>query len=108
MEKEVVERRAQNNISLYKKYKMFAYDFLFYYAISVLFCTITKGFSMSQVMYLESFFAIFSIVFYLLGNKIVNKLNLKLSAVIGNFFLIICVIMYIFCNSFKMFIIAFW
>ena len=106
MEKEVVERRARNNISLYKKYKMFAYDFLFYYAISVLFCTITKGFSMSQVMYLESFFAIFSIVFYLLGNKIVNKLNLKLSAVIGNFFLIICVIMYIFCNSFKMFIIA--
>ena len=35
MEKEVVERRARNNISLYKKYKMFAYDFLFYGNLTV-------------------------------------------------------------------------
>ena len=106
MEKEVIEKKARKNINLYKKYKMFSYDFLFYYAILVLFLTVTKGFSMSQIMYLESFYAIFCIIFYFFGNKIVNKLNLKLSAVIGNIFLIVCVIMYIFCSSFKMFIIA--
>lgn len=64
MEREIIERKARKNIALYKKYKTFSYDFLFYYAISVLYLTITKGFSMSQVMYISSFYSIFCIVFY--------------------------------------------
>lgn len=107
MEKEVIERKARKNISLYRKYKMFSYDYVFYYAISVLYLTTTKGFSMSQVMYLESFFAIFSIIFYLIGNRIVNKLNLKVSTILGNVFLIVNVIFYIFGNSYKIFILSY-
>lgn len=106
MENELIEKKARKNIGLYKKYKMFAYDYVFYYAISVLYLTTTKGFSMSQVMYLESFFAIFSIVFYLIGNRIVNKLNLKLSAIIGNAFLLVSIVFYIFGNSFEIFVFA--
>lgn len=106
MENELIEKKARKNIGLYKKYKMFSYDYVFYYAISVLYLTTTKGFSMSQVMYLESFFAIFSIVFYLIGNRIVNKLNLKLSTIIGNAFLLVSIVFYIFGKTFEIFVFA--
>ena len=65
MRNEIIEKKARKNIDLYKKYKMFSYDFLFCYAISVLYLTTTKGFSMSQIMYLSSAYSIFSIIFFL-------------------------------------------
>lgn len=106
MEKEIIERKARKNISLYKKYKTFSYDFLFYYAISVLYLTTTKGFSMSQLMYINSAYAIFCIMFYFFGNTIVNKLNLKHSTIIGNIFVLVNGIMYLFGNSFYTFLLA--
>ncbi len=106
MEQEIIERKAKNNIKLYKKYKTFSYDILFYYAISILYLTITKKFSMSQVMFLTCANSIFCIIFYFFGNQLVNKLNLKLSTVIGNVFVLIYGLIYIFGTSFNTFIIA--
>lgn len=106
MEKEIIEKKAKKNISLYKKYKTFSYDYLFYYAVSVLYFTITKNFTMSEVMYLSSAYSIFFILFYFFCNTIVNKLNIKYSTIIGNIFVVINTILYIFGNSFNMFLIA--
>lgn len=106
MENEIIKKKAQKNITLYKKYKMFSYDFLFYYAISVLYLTITKGFSMSQIMYLSSAYSIFFIIFLFFGNQIVNKLNLKASTIVGNVFVLINGLLYVLGTSFNAFLIA--
>lgn len=48
------------NEKIYPFYMMFGYDYLFYLVISFLFLTITKSFSIGQVMYLS---AIFMVIF---------------------------------------------
>lgn len=106
MNNDMVIKKANSNIYLYKKYKMFSYDLVFFYATLVLYFTITKGFSMAQIMYLNGIYSTFFIFFYLFGNSIVNKLNLKLSMVIGNFSLLINILIYIFGNSFFWFVIG--
>ena len=52
----------KNNMKIFPIYKMFAWDFLFYYAIIFLFLTQVKGFSASQVLLADSFYAIFRIL----------------------------------------------
>lgn len=106
MENEVIEKKSRKNIALYRKYKTFSYDFLFYYAVSVLYLTITKGFSMSQVMFINSAYSVFCIIFYFFGNSIVNKLNLKYSTIIGNVFVLINGILFLIGNSYSTFLLA--
>ena len=65
-----------NNINLYKKYKMFSYDLLFYNAVSVLFFTITKGFSMAEVMYMTAAFSLFAFIWQIPSNFLIEKLAL--------------------------------
>ena len=43
VEDKMIKYKKQKNIELYKTYKIFSYDLLFYYAISYLFLTIEKG-----------------------------------------------------------------
>ena len=106
MENDIIEKKARKNIALYRKYKTFSYDFLFYYAVFVLYLTITKGFSMSQVMFINSAYSVFCIIFYFFGNSIVNKLNLKYSKILGNVFVLINGILFLFGNSYSTFLIA--
>lgn len=106
MENDIIEKKARKNIALYRKYKTFSYDFLFYYAVFVLYLTITKGFSMSQVMFINSAYSVFCIIFYFFGNSIVNKLNLKYSTILGNVFVLINGILFLFGNSYSTFLIA--
>ncbi len=103
---DITKKNAKNNIKLYKKYKMFAYDWLFYYAISVLFLTTIKHFSMAQILYINGFYALFTIIFQILCNNLINKLNLKASIILGNIFNIIYCSMYIFTNSYVFIIIG--
>lgn len=106
MENDIIEKKARKNIALYRKYKTFSYDFLFYYAVFVLYLTITKGFSMSQVMFINSAYSVFCIIFYFFGNSIVNKLNLKYSTILGNVFVLINGILFLFGNSYSTFLLA--
>ena len=92
---------AQENVKIYKKYKMFAYDFLFYYAVQVMFFSVTKGFSMSQVMYITAFYTLFIFFWQIPANFISEKLGLKNSIILGNILLSINMLMYIFTSSFK-------
>ena len=72
MENDVIEKNAtqvvedkmekykrQKNIELYKSYRVFSYDLLFYYAIIYLFLTIEKGISAAQVLQFDAFYILF-------------------------------------------------
>ena len=103
MEKEINETRAKRNVALYKKYKLFSYDFLFYYAVEVLFFTIVKGFSMSQIMYISAIYTFSAFFWQLFGSLIVEKLGLKNSIILGNCLVSINILLYILSSSFWMY-----
>ena len=48
----------EKNVKLFPVYKLFSYDVLFYYAISVVFLTKCKGFTLSQVALFTTVYAI--------------------------------------------------
>ena len=96
----------ENNVKLYKKYKMFAYDWVFFYAISVLFFSITKNFSTSQIVYLSAFYTLAYCIFQIPGNFLVKKIGLRKSIILGNILSTITILMYIFFKSFDAFVIA--
>lgn len=85
----------KNNIKLYKKYKMFSYDLLFYNAISVLYFTITKGLSMSEVMYATAAFSLFAFMWQIPSNFFIEKLGIKKSVVFGNILVVLDTFAYI-------------
>lgn len=106
MEEEYNFSELEHNVKLYKMYKMFAYDWVFFYAISVLFFNITKGFSTSEVVYLTAFYTLSYCIFQIPGNYIVKKLGLRKSIILGNILSTITILMYIFFKSFDSFVVA--
>lgn len=96
----------KNNIKLYKKYKMFSYDWLFFNAISVLYYTITKGLTMSEVMYVTAAFSLFAFIWQMPSNFIIEKLGLKKSTILGNILVCVEVFMYIFAPNMYIFMLA--
>lgn len=103
---EITEAKAKINISLYNKYKIFAYDYLFYYAVEVLFFTVTKGFSMSDFMYITAIYTFSAFFWQLFSGYFVEKVGLKNSIVIGNLLVSISTFLYIIINSFWAFNLA--
>ena len=74
MEEKYNFSELEHNVKLYKWYKMFAYDWVFFYAISVLFFSMTKGFSTSDIVYLTAFYTLAYCIFQIPSNFIVKKL----------------------------------
>lgn len=104
MEKNVERYALEKNVKLYKKYKMFAYDWVFFYSISVMYFTLTKGFSTSQVMYISAFYTLFFSLLQLPAHFMEKRIGLKKSMIIGNAFSMITMLVYIFANDFKIFL----
>lgn len=77
-------QKLEQNVKIYKNYKMVGYDWLFYYAISILFFTSIKDFSMSQVMYLSSIFTLANFIGQIPVNMFIEKIGLRKSIIIGN------------------------
>lgn len=74
----------RNNLILYPIYKMVSWDLLFYYAIIFIFLTTTKGYSASEVMFINATYPLFKIIFQIPCTTIVDKIGKKNSLVIGN------------------------
>ncbi len=94
------------NERLFNKYRIFGYDYLFYTVIIFLFLTETKGMSVGQFMYISAFFSIFSAIVQIPCNYIVELIGLKKSIIVGNVFLIVHCLIYIFSPGFEFFVIA--
>jgi len=74
------------NIKLYPLYKALSWDLLFYYAVSFLFLTGTKGISASDVLIVDAFYPIFKFILQIPSTMIVNKLGSRKSLILGNIF----------------------
>ncbi len=84
------------NMKLYPIYKMLAADVLFFNAIKVLFLTQVKGLSNANVVFMESVYAFFKLIFQVPMTVVVSKLGIRKSIIVGNilwmaeFILIMC------------------
>lgn len=98
--------KLEKNIKLYKRYKMFSYDFVFYYSIFVIYFTTVKNFTMSEVMYFNGFYTFFVFFWQLFGNLITEKIGPKKSIILGNILVSLQSLIYIFANNFVIFVFA--
>lgn len=105
MEEEYDFELLEENVRLYKVYKMFAYDWVFFYAISVLFFSITKGFSTSQIVYLSGFYTLAYCIFQVPANFFVKKIGLRKSMILGNILSAITILVYIIAKEYNTFVI---
>lgn len=89
----------KNNMKIYPIYKMFAWDFLFYYAIIFLFLSQAKGFSASEILLADSIYAIFRVIFQIPCINIVDLLKKQKSLLLGNILVSIGLVLLIVGNS---------
>ena len=99
-------KAKQTNVNLYIRYKMFSWDFLFYFAIIFLFFTETKGISAADVLLAESFYPIFKVIFLIPATIMINALGKRKSLIIGNAFVALSIFTYIIGNSFAFVVIG--
>lgn len=92
-------KAKKTNVNLYTRYKMFSWDFLFYYSIIFLFFTETKGINAADVLLAESFYPIFKMLFLIPATIMIESLGKRNSLIIGNFFVCIAILTYIAANG---------
>lgn len=87
-----IDNNKKFNMKLFPIYKMFAWDLLFYYAISFLFLTNVKGLSAAEVVLVDvSFYTFFKFLFQLPGTIIVDKFGKRTSLIMANIFICIAI-----------------
>ena len=95
----------KHNMKLYPTYKMFGWDSLFYYAIIFLFLTQVKGFTASQVLIADSFYAFFRIFSQVFCVKAVDRIGKQKGLLLGNVLVSISMLTLILSKSFLVLII---
>jgi len=83
--KEEKRKMRKINMKLYPIHKMLSWDLLFYYTISFLFLTQIKNVSASEVVLIDSFYALFVMILQIPVSIIIAFLGKKKSIVIGDF-----------------------
>lgn len=97
----------KNNMRIFPIYKMFAWDLLFHYAIIFLFLTQVKGLTAAEVLFTDSFYAFFRVVFQIFCVKLVDSIGKQKSLLIGNLFVTISILGIILGNSILLLIILY-
>ncbi|MFQ9264217.1 MAG: MFS transporter [Clostridia bacterium] len=97
--KEEKQKMRKRNMKLFPIYKMLSWDLLFYYTINFLFLTQIKNISASDVVLIDSFYALFIMVLQIPINVIIAFLGKKKSLVIGNITLVIYMLIIIFSRN---------
>lgn len=77
-------KAKKRNAKLYVVYKMFSWDLLFFYSIQYLFLTITKGISPGDILKIDAFYPLFTMVMQMPAIICGDILGRKKSIVIGN------------------------
>lgn len=96
----------QRNIKLFPVYKLFSYDILFYYAISILYLTGTKGFSLSQVALISSVYSLAGIASQIPASIVADKIGLRNSMIVGNILCMLWGLFYLTVPSFSIILIG--
>ena len=70
-----LQEKKNNNIKVYKKYRVFSWDLLFYYAIIYLFLTIEKKITPAQVLQFDAFYILFKFITQIPSTLIIQKIG---------------------------------
>ncbi len=89
-------KMCKHNMKLYPTYYSLSYDYLFFYTINVLFLIQIKHVSIATIVLVDSFYALFSFIFQIPANIIIDKLGRKKSAILGNVLNSVYLLIYIF------------
>lgn len=96
----------QRNVKLFPFYKLFSYDILFYYAISILFLTGVKNYSLSQIAMISSVYATAAILWQIPASFIADKLGLRNTMIVGNILCISWGLIYLIFPAYNMILLA--
>ncbi len=99
-------KKKQKNVQLYPRYKMLSWDMLFYYAIIFLFFTETKGILAADVLLAESFYPLFKVILLIPATILIEKIGKRKNLIIGNFFVALSILTYIFSSNFEMIVLG--
>lgn len=91
----------ERNVKIFPIYKLFSYDILFYYAVSILYLNGTKGISLAEIALLSSVYAIAAIIWQIPAAIITDKIGLKKAMVVGNLGCLLWGIIYLIAPNFK-------
>ena len=91
-----ISSKRRKNAKLYPIYKMFSWDLLFFYSIEFLFCTITKKIDVSELLVINGLYLLFKIMMQIPAVTITDFLGKKISIILGNFILILYILILIF------------
>lgn len=100
-------QEKKHNARLYPIYKACSWDLLFYYAISFVFLTQTKGMSVASIMFTDAMYPLFKIIFQLPTLTLIDKIGKRNSLIIANMCLSITLIIIILSNGIGMVLIAY-
>ena len=81
-----MENKKKKNLKLYPKYRQLSMDFLFYYTINVLFLTQVKKIDICDVVLVDTFYALFVILWQIPATILVSKIGRKKGTILGNVF----------------------
>lgn len=97
----------KNNMRIFPMYIMFSWDLLFHYAIIFLFLTQVKGFSASQVLLADSFYAIFRVTLQIPCVNIVDSFGKQKSLLLGNALVTTSILLLTIGNGFSLLIFSY-
>ena len=97
-EEKIIKAKKYNS-KIYPIYKMFAWDLLFYYSIIFLFLTQVKGFTASNVLFIDSFYPLFKLLLQIRCVTIVELFGKRKSLIIGNVLITACILTVILAKS---------
>lgn len=106
-EKRKIIQDRKTNARLYPIYKMCSWDLLFYYAISFVFLTQTKGMDIAQVMLTDAIYPVFKIIFQIPAAAIIDNIGKRKSLMFANMFLALSLIILIFSTGIVIVVVAY-
>lgn len=77
-------KETKKNLILIIIYKMLSFDLLFYYAVSYLFLINVKGLTTSQIIFADSFYPLFKLIFQVPCTILIQKIGKKSSLILAN------------------------
>lgn len=101
----VLMKKRKSNMKLFPIYQMIGLDFIFYYAIQVLFLTQVKGISDANIVLASSIYAFSSIIVQVPIALFVDEVGKRNALVIGNVLNVLCMIMVMICPNFICYVI---
>lgn len=101
----VLMKKRKSNMKLFPIYQMIGLDYIFYYAIQVLFLTQVKGISDANIVLASSIYAFSSIIVQVPISLFVDKVGKRNALVIGNLLNVFCMIIVMICPNFIWYVI---